>query len=69
MGDLFTAALSEAAQTLHDQARANKRAEQTHRRQAREAAQQRDRLIAAAAAHGIRIHIETTTATGGHRHG
>lgn len=58
-GDTVTAALEGAAQTLHAAARAHKRSEAQHRRQARDLMRRFDELRAALAERGIDLLIDT----------
>jgi len=61
-----TAALSDAAQALHESARTHKRAEFQHRKQARDLMRRLDVLQRVCAEHGITL--ETSTAPEGKGH-
>lgn len=54
-----TEVLARAAQTIYDAARAHKRAEAQHRRQARDLMRQLDQLRRELASRGIQLEIDT----------
>ena len=61
-----TAALSGAAQALHESARSHKRAEFQHRKQARELMRRLDELQRVCVAHGITLETSTDPLKEGH---
>jgi hypothetical protein len=68
-GDRVTAALERQAQTLHAAARAHKRSEFQHRKQARDLMRQLEELRKACEERGITLEIDTDPPKGGHSHG